>query len=108
MIVQPSWAKDAVPTPRGWASPKGELLKSGKISQSEIDEWNAKTKGVAAAPAPAPKPEVLKEAPVNDKDLTSYSKSELLALGSQYGLDLDRSMSKSKLAEELEDHLLAE
>ena len=30
MIVQPSWAKDAVPTPRGWASPKGELLKLSK------------------------------------------------------------------------------
>ena len=69
---------------------------------------NGDVSSAPIAPAPAPKPEVLKEAPVNDKDLTSYSKSELLALGSQYGLDLDRSMSKSKLAEELEDHLLAE
>lgn len=32
--------KNAVPTLRGWVSPKGELLKAQKISQAEIDEWN--------------------------------------------------------------------
>jgi hypothetical protein len=43
--------KNAIPTPRGWVSPKGELLKSQRITQEQIDEWN----GVVA---PEPKPVV--------------------------------------------------
>lgn len=31
--------KNAIPTLRGWVSPKGELLKSQKITQAQIDEW---------------------------------------------------------------------
>jgi hypothetical protein len=31
--------KNAVPTLRGWVSPKGELLKVQKITQEQIDEW---------------------------------------------------------------------
>lgn len=33
--------KDAFPSPRGWVSAKGELLKSQKISARQIDEWHA-------------------------------------------------------------------
>ena len=40
--------KNAVPTTRGWVSPKGELLKSQRITQEQIDEWN----GITAAPEP--------------------------------------------------------
>lgn len=35
--------KNAVPTPRGWVSSKGELLKSQRITQEQIDEWNGVT-----------------------------------------------------------------
>jgi hypothetical protein len=47
MIEAPKWAKDAVPTTRGWA--KGnEVLIVRKFSQEEINEWYA-------AQAPEPK-----------------------------------------------------
>ena len=35
--------KNAVPTLKGWVSPKGELLKSQRITQEQIDEWNGAT-----------------------------------------------------------------
>jgi len=31
--------KNAVPTVKGWVSPKGEVLKCQKITQEQIDEW---------------------------------------------------------------------
>jgi len=34
--------KNAVPTLKGWVSPKGELLKSQRITQAQIDEWYGK------------------------------------------------------------------
>jgi len=51
--------KNAVPTKRGWVSPKGELLKSQKITQAQINEW----KGVKDKPAQKPEPvqEVVQE-----------------------------------------------
>ena len=61
--------KNAIPTLRGWAHAKtGEILKAGKISQANIDEWYGVTE-----PAPkieeaqdvvysAPEPEVVEEA----------------------------------------------
>lgn len=42
MIKRPSWAKGAHPTVNGWVK-NGELLKSQKISQKDIDEFNGKT-----------------------------------------------------------------
>jgi len=34
--------KNAIPTLKGWVSPKGELLKSQRITQAQIDEWYGK------------------------------------------------------------------
>lgn len=45
--------KGAIPTTRGWVSPKGELLKAQKMTQVQIDEWNGTGKPApvkAAAP----------------------------------------------------------
>ena len=39
MIKAPNWCKDAEPTLRGWVSPKGELLKSQKLTEEQIAEW---------------------------------------------------------------------
>ena len=54
--------KNSYPTSRGWVSLKGELLKSQRISQENIDEWyaskNPKAK-VTSTAAPAPKPVVV-------------------------------------------------
>jgi len=40
--------KNAIPTLKGWVSAKGELLKSQRITQKQIDEWYGKEE-----PAPA-------------------------------------------------------
>ena len=101
-IKAPGWCKDAVPTLRGWEDPNtGELFKSSKHTQAQIDEWH----GGGA-------PEVLIEAmpePVDDDeeeyeyyDLESMSKKELEDLGRDYGIELDRRTSKADLIEELE------
>lgn len=34
--------KNAIPTLKGWVSPKGELLKAQRITQKQIDEWYGK------------------------------------------------------------------
>lgn len=50
-IEAPKFCKDAVPSLQGWRhATTGELLKSQRISQGDIDAWNA-----AKAPAPEPK-----------------------------------------------------
>lgn len=49
--------KNAVPTLRGWAHAKtGEILKSGKISQKQIDEWYG-----VSAPEPVVVEEIIEE-----------------------------------------------
>jgi hypothetical protein len=52
--------KGAHPTTRGWESAKGELLKSQKISEDQIAEWNNEMN---------PKPQVLREAPVTEEEV---------------------------------------
>jgi hypothetical protein len=55
MITPPNWAKDATPTTRGWVK-NGELLKSQKISESEIAEYMGTSKPVYLSEAPSHKP----------------------------------------------------
>ena len=56
--------KDAHPTNRGWVSTKGELLKSQKISNEQIAEWNEEMN-----PTPKAKPRILREAPVTVEEV---------------------------------------
>lgn len=113
MIQAPAWAKDAIPTPRGWVrKPGGELLKSQKISDAEIAEYMGESTP-APAPAPTPKPAPPAEpAPLNEappsKDLMSYTRRELEAMAEQYGLELQGNYTKTQLSEALEAHLLSE
>lgn len=53
-IKPPAWCSHAVPVKnKGWVDPKsGELYKSSRFTQAEIDEFHG-----TAAPAPAPIPE---------------------------------------------------
>lgn len=37
---KPSWLKDAIATPKGFVGKSGELLKSVRLTQSQIDEFN--------------------------------------------------------------------
>ena len=69
-------------------------------------------KKVAPAPAPAPEPTpapVVEEATAEDEvvvvDLDTMSKRELEAYGRKHGVELDRRHSRTKLVEELKDHL---
>ncbi len=68
--------------------------------------------GKKAEPAPAPEPlkvEVV-EVPtpteeVVDVDLDTMSKRQLEAYGRKHGIELDRRHSRTKLVEELKEHL---
>jgi len=95
--------RGAVPTSRGWENPRtGELLKSQKISQVQIDEWHGVT---APPPAPEPEPAVLTESPTSAQDYNDMTKLELEAVGRQHGIELDRRKKKDDLIDELEEHL---
>ena len=119
-ITPPNFAKNAIPTVKGWVSPKGELLKAQKISQSDIDEWNGVTV-TPAAPAEAPvtgnNPDVvvLDELspewpfPVGDKPdsavlpkLSSLTKAELEEYArTTFSVELDKRLTKKELIEQV-------
>jgi hypothetical protein len=72
-IKPPAWAKDAVPTLRGWKHPKrNEILVNKKFTQAEINEYL----GIKPEPKVAPvvenkpkrtrKPKVQEVAPVEE------------------------------------------
>jgi len=100
MIQPPNFAKDAVPTPRGWANPKtGELLVSRKIKQSDIDaffgSWVEETKNdepVFLVEDDIAEIEVI-DAPV----FTSMTKAQLLTYADEIGMDIDPSITKREI-----------
>jgi len=117
MLKPPSWAKNARPTTRGWVDSKtGELLISRRHSDREVEEYYiAKADTPVSTPAPAPAPiieadpepvveetaEVLTEA--DPVDYSAMTKSQLAEHAYEaYGVDLDTSMTKSQMIEELE------
>ena len=76
--------KGAHPTLRGWVNPRtGELLKSQRINQTQIDEFF----GIKEEVKPKATAQVLTEAPRNNESLDDMSKVELEALGRQHGID---------------------
>jgi hypothetical protein len=56
-MKKPSWLKNAVAKPTGFYAKNGEKLKSKKLSDEFIAEWN----GTKAAPAPKVEVEEVKE-----------------------------------------------
>lgn len=89
-LKPPGWASHAVPTLRGWVDPQtGELLKSQRISQAQLDEHN----GVSQ---PQPLAEVMAE-----DDYANMSKKELEEIGREHGIELDRRKNKKTLVEKL-------
>jgi hypothetical protein len=121
MLKPPAWAKGAVPTEKGWVNPKnGELLVSRKHSDRQLIEYWNFHKGSAPAPTPAPIQEpapiieadpVIEEAaptaePLIEADPVDYwsmTKSVLAEHAYEvYGIDLDTSMTKAQMIEELE------
>ncbi len=120
MLKAPAWAKNAVPTVRGWQNPKtGELLLARKHSVRQVEEWHSSNKVVVeaapkSAPAPiveadpviveaAPTAEPLIEADPVDHDHTSMTKAQLVEhAASVHGLELDASMTKAQMIEAIE------
>lgn len=105
-ITPPTFAKDAIPTPAGWRHPRtGEILKSGKIKQADIDEYYEAKTG-------APDPMVLREAPVSTEeaieeyfsDYSDMTKSELVDFAAEYSIDLDMSMTKDEMIAIMEEY----
>lgn len=86
--------KGAHPTTRGWESAKGELLKSQKISEDQIAEWNGEMN---------PKPQVLREAPVTEEEVIEEHIGDPLehthedgTTHSHEGRDVDHTHDKPK------------
>ena len=99
-ITPPAFQKDAVPSMKGWHHPKtNELLKSQRISQLEIDEFN----GVAV------EPEVEEEIIIdttNDipDELEAMTKRELEAYAREnLDVELDRRSSRKKLLDQVSE-----
>lgn len=55
MIKAPHWAPDAQPTPRGWVK-NGELIKSQKISESDLQAYYGGSSKATLIEAPSNKP----------------------------------------------------
>lgn len=95
MIKAPNFCKNAVPTLRGWCHPKtGELLKSQRISQYQIDEWYNVGLDVEEEVAEEPVEEVMDE-------FESMTKKELEEFARDHGVELDRRFSKAKLLDQV-------
>lgn len=115
-IKPPNYQKDAIPTKRGWTHPKsGELLVSTKINQSDIDKYLGVTPTEPEAIVIDMTADV--EQMVEDMgtpgalvdaqraDLEKLSKLELEAFGREHGIELDRRFLKSKMVDQLLEHL---
>lgn len=122
MLKAPAWAKNAVPTVRGWQNPKtGELLLARKHSVRQVEEWHNNNKVVVEsnpAPTPAPAPiieadpvveevaptaEPLIEADPVDHDHSNMTKAQLVEHAADvHGLELDAAMTKAQMIEAIE------
>ena len=68
-IKTPKWIPaGAHPSPQGWVSSKGEILKKQRFTTEEIAEWFGTS--VAAVAAAAPAVQMLTEAPSVQSELT--------------------------------------
>lgn len=92
--------KGAHPTPRGWVNAKGELLKSQRITQAQIDEWG----GVEVAPStPQPVAEVVEVAAPVHYDWAALTKANMIEAAAEIGIELDPKKTKAVLVAELEE-----
>lgn len=118
-ITPPSWRPDAIPSKKGWRDPNTNgLLLEQQITREEIDEYL----GVTAQPVVAePEPVVDITSDVEEMiedmqtpgalidaqraDLNKLTKDQLEELGREHGIELDRRFLKSKMVDQLLEHL---
>lgn len=95
-IQPPKWAKGAVPTNRGWVNPQtNELLKAGKFTQAQIDEFHGHAIAEEIETVVEDQPVFIQEV----VELDNLSKRELEEIGRDHGVELDRRKSKATLLE---------
>ena len=86
---KPSWLKHSIATKRGYETKSGELLKSSRLTQEQIDIWNVV---VVEEEEEAP---VVVEAP--SINLKSKSKSELITIAESLGLEVNPKDKKADI-----------
>lgn len=99
--------KGAHPTNRGWVHPRtGELLKSQRITQVQIDEWHGIPSSLDAVEEAIQDAFTEGKIQAAERDmLTSQTKAEIEAYGRTMGIELDRRKSKAKMIEQLQSHI---
>lgn len=123
-LKAPNWAKNAVPTRKGWTDPvTGEILVSIRFTERQITEFNL-LKAEKAVSAPAPKQEkkeevevttelltevptnenvnMLREVPNLDEDLSHMTKKQLLEKAAELGVDVSSNDTKAEITAAIE------
>lgn len=117
MIKRPAWAKNAIPTTRGWVRGK-EILTLRPHTEAEIAEWYA-AQGEPTTEAPVKKAEVvvkekkprakkvkvveaqetkgqlLAEAPISNTAIGDMTEAQVEAIENQYGVKVDADANKT-------------
>lgn len=105
-IKPPAWCSHAVPDKnKGWIDPKsGELYKSSRFSQAEVDAFYGVEVEQAIQHAFT---EGKIQAAMRDmeSDLENMSKIELEEMGRLHGVELDRRKSKKSLISTMKEVL---
>ena len=126
----PGWLKDAIATPRGFISKKGELIKAQRMTAEQCDEFNNRKKEKpktitldlsTPVPTVSSEPEVEFEMTdthsnieitvtgadedgdgvLSESELKKLTKAKLESIARDYGIEIDRRKTKKALLEEL-------
>ena len=98
----PGWLKDAIATPRGFISKKGELIKAQRMTAEQCDEFNNRKKEEPktitldlSTPVPTVASEPKVEVVVEDEMTDTHSNIEITVTGADE--DGDGVLSESEL-----------
>lgn len=124
-IKPPRWAANAIPTKRGWVV-KGELIRSQRFTQEQIDDFYNSRRGVVTPPPPVsspgspspivvpPSPPISEPAPmpampvvdptpkvvgVSPDALDSMTKAQLVDHAQGLGIEVNATAKKSDIVE---------
>jgi hypothetical protein len=97
MIKKIGYLKNAIATPKGFYSAKGEKLKGKKLDDDFIIAWNADALGPHW---PFPDAPIAQEEPVDvDQEIEKMTKVELVEFAAKCGVKLSLAKSKDQLVE---------
>lgn len=107
MIKPPSFKQNAIPSLRGWRHPRtGELLKKVKLTQEQIDEYLGVTivePDIDIIPIVEVEEEIDWE--VEEIDLDSMTKTQLIETAEEWDVFVDTKATKSEIKAILEKEL---